>query len=72
MFTRMPVANIPFSTGLDNLDQLKLLEIIAADRPLGSHKEQRPEGVEGGRLCEPRKLAERDLRQVLRQRVDGD
>lgn len=65
------VGNVPFRAGLDNLDQLKFLEVIAANRPLGSHKEQRPEGVEGGRLCEARKLAERDLRQVLRQRVDG-
>lgn len=61
----------PLGAGLDNLDQLQLLEVIAPDRPLSGHKKQRPERVESGCLSEARQFPEGYLCEVLGERVDG-
>lgn len=62
----------PAGAGLDDLDKFLSLQVVAANGALCGDEEERARRVEGDALCEAGEAAEGDLRQVLRQCVDGD
>lgn len=62
----------PARAGLDDLEELLALEVVAADHALGSDEEVGARGVELGRLGEAGQLAEGYLAEVLGERVDDD
>lgn len=61
----------PASTGLDDLHELQLLEVVAADHSLRGDEEQRAGGMEVCRLGETGEFAERNLGEMLAEGVDG-
>lgn len=62
----------PARAGLDDLDELLALQVVAADHALGGDEEVRARRVELGRLGEAGQLAEGHLAEVLGERVDDD
>lgn len=62
----------PAGAGLDDLDELLALQVVAADHALGGDEEVGARRVELGCLGEAGELAEGDLAEVLGERVDDD